>query len=281
MYLARSLAALLAAAASIHPVSTRADPIEVVHLEGLAHGFVVLHALDGAQLASGELIQRADGTRVTTRLHLDFKDGSVHDETAVYTQRGRFRFVSDHVVQKGPAFRRQLESTIHRDGRVVVRYSDEDGKPKVIRDRLKLPPDVVNGMIVLAVKNFPRAASRKKVSYVAITPKPRLVELEIAPEGEEPFSTAGITRTATRYVVKVHVPGVVGVVATIAGKTPPDSHVWVLRGGAPVLVRGELTLAADAPIWRVDMVAPAWPSDPASATTSADTAGTGGAAGSR
>jgi hypothetical protein len=42
---------------------------------------------------------------------------------------------------------------------------------------------------------------------VAITPKPRLVNLEFTPAGEEPFSTAASARKATHYVVKVHVPG--------------------------------------------------------------------------
>lgn len=255
------------------PSAVHADPIRVMHLEGLAHGFVALHALDGTALASGDLTQHTTGARVTTRLHLQFRDGSSHQETAVYTQRGTFRLVSDHVVQKGPAFRRQVDSTIRQDGRVVVRYSEGGGPEKVIRDKVKLPPDVANGMLLLALKNLPAGAASKTVSFVAITPEPRLVQLEIRPDGEEPFSTAGIERKATRYTVKVHVPGAVGVVAAIAGKTPPDSHLWMLQDDAPVLVRAELTLAADGPIWRLDLVSPTWPSDPTRAARPVEPAG--------
>lgn len=256
----------VAAAVLLMPSPAHADRIQVAHLEGLAHGFVALHALDGALLASGDLTQHTTGSRVTTRLHLRFKDGSTHEETTVYTQRGYFRLVSNHVVQKGPAFKRQMESLIHRDGRVRIRYSEEDGQEKIIEDRVKLPPDIANGMILVALKNLPPNAPKSEVSFLAMTPKPKLVKLEITPAGEEPFSTAGIARNAMHYKVKVHVPGVTGVVAAVVGKLPPDSHLWVLRGEAPVFVRGETTLAADGPVWRLDVVSPTWPSRESSAS---------------
>ncbi len=251
----------VAAAVLLLASRAAADPIRVVHEEGLAHGFVGLRSLDGALIASGDLTQQAKGSRVTVRLHLQFKDGSTHEETTVYTQQGRFRLVRNHVVQKGPSFKRQVDSTIRANGRVTVRYTEEDGQEKVIEEVVKLPPDVANGLLLVALKNLPDSAEKTKVSFVAITPKPRLVELEITPMGEEPFSTAGIAHKAMHYTVKVHVPGVAGVAASVLGKTPPDSQLWVLRGDAPVLVRGEVTLAADGPLWRIEMVSPTWPSD--------------------
>ena len=164
------------------------------------------------------------------------------------------------MVQKGPAFKRQVDARIHRDGRVRVRYTEDDGQEKVIEERMKLPADLANGLLLVALKNFPPEGTKVEVSFLAITPKPRLVKLEITPEGEDPFSTAGIARKATRYKVHVNVPGIIGVVASVAGKSPPDSHVWVLRGEAPTFVRGETTLASDAPVWRLDLLAPTWPS---------------------
>jgi hypothetical protein len=72
---------------------------------GLVHGFLTLSTLAGETLADGDLIQTTRGTRVTSRLVFHFRDGSLHDETAVFTQGRTFRLLTDHLVQKGRRFR--------------------------------------------------------------------------------------------------------------------------------------------------------------------------------
>ena len=67
-------------------------------------GFLVLRTLEGKPLADGDLIQTARGATVTSRLVFRFTDGSIHDETAVFSHRGQFRLLSDHLVKKGSAF---------------------------------------------------------------------------------------------------------------------------------------------------------------------------------
>src|SRR5689334_22312121 len=67
------------------------EPVSVRYSEGLVHGFLALRNLDGELLADGDLLQRASGMRVTSRLVFRFKDGSLHDETAVFSQRREFR----------------------------------------------------------------------------------------------------------------------------------------------------------------------------------------------
>lgn len=194
------------------------------------------------------------------RLLLRFKDGSLHEETTVFLQRKTFRFVSNHVVQKAPVFKTQLESTLLASGKVTVHSTDEHGKEDRIEDHLKLPPDVANGMIQVLLKYISTETPKTTVSMVAFTPKPRLVNLEITPNGEEPFSTGASGRKATHYVLKVHVPGVTGAVASLLGKIPPDSHVWVLGGKAPAFVKAELALFAGGPTWRMELLSPVWPS---------------------
>jgi len=71
-----------------------AEPVNVRFSEGLVHGFLKLSSLDGTVLADGDLIQTARGTRVTSRLVFHFKDGSLHDETGVFSQRSQLRLVS-------------------------------------------------------------------------------------------------------------------------------------------------------------------------------------------
>jgi hypothetical protein len=169
-----------------------------------------------------------------------FKDGSVHDETAVFSQRGNLRLLSDHLVQKGPAFQHAMEVSIDGPtGQVTVRTTDDDGKEKVVTNRLDLPPDVANGMVLTLLKNIPSDASQMTVSMVAATPKPRLVKLAITSQGEEPFSIGDSSRKATHYVVKVQIGGAAGLVAPLLGKQPPDTHVWILGGEAPAFVKSE------------------------------------------
>jgi hypothetical protein len=123
------VAVLLACAALLQPVVLPAAPVAVRHLEGLVHGFLVLRTLEGDTLADGDLIQVAHGDRVTSRLVFHFKDGSIHDETAVFSQRRNFRLLSDHLVQKGPAFEHPVEVSIDGStGQVTVRDTNDDGK---------------------------------------------------------------------------------------------------------------------------------------------------------
>jgi hypothetical protein len=267
------LHAAAVAVALIAPASSLAAPVAVKHWEGLAHGFVSLRTLEGVRLADGDLVQTttptAGGNRVTARLSLRFKDGSLHEETTVYLQQKTFQFVSNHLVQKGPAFKTQIEATVLASGKVRIHFTDKDGKEDRIEEQLKLPTDVANGMILALLKNISSETSKTTVSMVAFTPKPRLVKLEITPHEQDPFSTGGSARKATRYVLKVDVPGVTGAVASLLGKIPPDSHVWVLGGEAPAFVKAELALFTDGPTWRMEMLSPVWPSPaPAGAESS-------------
>ncbi len=249
-----SLALLLASAALLPPGTLSAAPVAVRHTEGLVHGFLVLRTLEGDTLADADLIQVAHGDRVTNHLMFRFRDGSVRDETAIFSQRGNFRLLNYHLVQKGPAFQRPMEVLVdNATGQVRVRYTDEDAKEKVISDRLELPPDVANGMIFTLLKNVRPDGPPTAVSMVAATPKPRLVKLVVTPRGEEPLSIGGSRRKAIHYVIKVEIGGVAGVVAPLLGKQPPDIHVWILGGEAPAFVKSEGPLYLGGPIWRIEL----------------------------
>jgi hypothetical protein len=256
----RSHARFLAAAAAtlVCAVTVQGEPVRVRHAEGIVHGFLVLRTLDGTSIADGDLIQRSSGARVTSRLVFHFKDGSVNDETAVYSQRGEFRLISDHLIQKGPSFPRPVDMTIDA-GTVTVRYTGDHGEQKVESEHLELPPDVSNGLILTVLKNVRPEAPPKTLSFVAATPKPRLVKLEISNAGQERFSTGEAGRTATHYVLKVDIGGLSGLIAPLVGKQPPDAHVWILNGEAPAFVKSEQTMYLGGPVWRIELVSPRWP----------------------
>lgn len=241
-----------------------AEPVAVRHTEGLVRGFLVLRTLDGKAFADGELVQFAHGDRVTSRLIFRFKDGSVHDETAVFTQRRTFRLLSDHLIQKGPSFPQPVEVTIDAtSGRVTLGYREPDGKAQVKEEKLQLPDDVANGSVLTLVKNLRPEAPETTVSMVAATTKPvllvKLVKLAISRGDRERFSIGRISYKATRYVVKIEIGGLTGILASLLGKKPTDTSVWVLEGDAPAFVKSEGALYFGGPVWRIELASPVWP----------------------
>ena len=255
----RSVLAALLFVALRCPASVLAEPVTVRYAEGLVRGFLSLRTLDGTLVANGDLIQVARGDRVTARLIFRFKDGSLSDETAVFSQRGHFRLLSSHLVQKGPTFPRPLDASIDgATGQVTVRYVD-DGKEKIEAEHLELPPDLANGMILTLLKNVRPSAPPASLSMVAYTPKPRIVKLALSVAGEDRFATNGSARKATHYVVKIEIGGLAGLIAPLVGKQPPDSHVWVLGGEAPAFVKSEAPMFLGGPLWRIELVSPTWP----------------------
>jgi hypothetical protein len=235
-----------------------AATVAVRHTEGLVHGFLVLSTIEGDPVADGDLIQTSRGDRVTTHIVFRFKDGSVHDETTTFSQRSSFQLLNYHLEQRGPAFQHPMDMAIDSSsGQVAVHYTD-DGKEKVASHRMRLPPDLANGLIFTLLKNVRPGEPLPTMSMVVAAPKPRLVKLAITRQGQEPFSIGDSNRTATHYVIKMKIGGVTGAVAPLVGKQPPDMHVWILSGEAPVIVKSEGPLSVGGPIWRIEPTSPRW-----------------------
>jgi hypothetical protein len=230
-----------------------ADPVPVRRTQGTFHAFLVLKTLEGATVAAGDLVQVAHGNRVTSRLTFHFRDGSLDDETTVFTQHGVFRLISDHHIQRGPSFPHPLDRFINAaTGEVISR--DNDGK--ATEDHLDLPADIANGLPLILLLNLDPSAPPTRLSMIAPTAKPRLVHLLLAGEGEDSLTIGGIRHKATNFRIKVELGGVTGLVAPIVGKQPSDIHVWVLGGDAPAFVKEEGQFYEGGPIWRVELTSP-------------------------
>lgn len=254
----------LVAMVLLQSVPLPAEPVPVRYREGSVHGFLALSTLEGKILAAGDLTQVVRGNQVVSRLVFHFRDGSIDDETAVFSQQHHFRLIRSRHIQKGPSFPKPTDISINTStGQVTVRYKDK-GQEKVETERLELPPDLANGMMLNILKNIRPDSAETKVSYVAATPKPRLVKLSIAPQGQDRFSVVGARYKATLFVVKVELGGITGFIAPLLGKQPADAKVWVVAGGTPAFVKAEQSLYPSGPIWRIEMTSPAWPNAPKS-----------------
>jgi hypothetical protein len=242
---------------AVSPLAAETVPVRLP--EGLVHGFLTLRSVDGEVLAEGDQTQYLRDGRVTSRLLLRFRDGSVNDETVVYTQEKIFRLLTYRLIQKGPSFPTPIELSIDgKTGMVSVRYTD-DGKPKSVEEKMELPPDLANGMVLTLIKNLDHKAPLATVSMIVATPKPRVVRLAITPSGENGFTVGTSKRQAVHWVVHIELGGLAGVIAPILGKQPPDTHVWVLEGEAPAFVGSEGPLGIGTPSWRLELASPAAP----------------------
>lgn len=257
----RLLVAVLLSIAALAICPLRAAPqVAVSRTEGVVRGFLLVRSADGEPIADGDLSQIAHGDRVTVRMILRFRDGSLQDETTVYSQRGRFVLLREHVIQHGPQFKRPMEVTVDRaSGVVTVKYTDDDGKDKTATEKMKLPLDLANGMVPTLLRQVQAHTPKIMASMVVATPKPRLVKLVITPKGEDSFMVGASNHKALRYDVHIDLGGTTGVVAPLVGKQPPDTHVWIEQGEAPMFVKSEGPTFEGGPVWLIELASPVWP----------------------
>jgi hypothetical protein len=240
--------------------SAAAEPIPVHHPEGTLHGFLSLTTEQGQVLADGDLVEVVHGSRVTSRLTFHFKDGSLDDETTVYTQRGVFRLISDHHIQRGPYFPHPLDMAIDvGKGTVLTRSKGKDGKDEISTEHMKMPPDLYNGLVTPIVKNLRTDQPETKVSMIVSTPKPRLVTLAIMPQSPVTFSLAGFPHKALTWEINIQLGGIAGLIAPVIGKQPPKIYIWTEAGEVPAFLRETGPLFEGGAILSIILIGPTFP----------------------
>jgi hypothetical protein len=243
------LAALALAATVIGPVAAFAEPVSVRFTEGIGRGFPVLRDASGEKIAQGDLMQVARGDRVENRLTFRFRDGSLYEETVVYSQRDVFTLLAYRLVQRGPSFPETMEATVDREsGRYTVRYkSDDDSPEEVLKGKFEMPDDAYNGLLSTLMKNLPTGTSAT-VQIIAFTPKPRLVKMLLMPASSDTVMMSETAVPSTRFLVKPQL----GLFASLLVADIPDIKIWVSGGEAPAFLRFEGPLYFMGPIWRID-----------------------------
>jgi hypothetical protein len=226
---------------------------------GLLHGFLVLRDAKNNAIAAGDLEQTVVGDRVHSELVFHFKDGSLYKEVVVYSQRRSFRLLTYDLIEKGRSFKHPSELRINATkGLATVIETEDNGSEKQFHEHLKLAGDLANGLLTPILLNIQPSGTETVLSMVVATPKPRVVKLLITRQGEEPFSLGGFERKATVFVIKIEIGGLVGVIAPLVGKQPPDIHAWVLSGQAPGFLKSEGPLYDGGPIWQIELASPEW-----------------------
>jgi hypothetical protein len=244
--------------AALHPLV--AAPVPVRFAEGVAHGFLMLRGVDGAVLAQGDLLQAGRDGVMEKRMVFRFKDGSVFDEKVTFTEQGVYALKHYSLSESGPAFAVDTEvSMTPATGAYRVKTKDrKSGQEKILEGTLELPADVYNGMILTVVKDLAKGAT-EIIHFVAFTPQPKLIELELKPVGEQTIAVGELTRTAVHYVMKPRLGMWLTFFATILRRMPEDFHAWILTDDVPAFVGFEGSLTTPGPVWRIGLVSPRRP----------------------
>jgi hypothetical protein len=222
------------------------------------HGFFVLRDPAGAIIASGEATQVLSRHRITLHVVFHFRDGSIDDETTLYSQgEETMRLISDRHIQRGKSFPHPCDVMIDVTNQQVSFRDLSKSTNQSTTEHMDLPPDTSNGLLMPLIQNM-QANTPIEVSYVALAPKPRMVKLAIAKGGDDQFTVGGRSYKAAKYDVKVHIGGVAGVVAPVIGKQPPDTYAWVTESRVPAVIRLDSALYTDGPIWSVQFASPVW-----------------------
>ncbi|AFL90223.1 hypothetical protein Terro_4015 [Terriglobus roseus DSM 18391] len=255
-YVHRSLSLLLCPLLSIGLASGETIPAR--HRQGSVHAMLLIYNEAGKLVGVADDTNVARGKTWVSRLTMRFRDGSLDDETTVYTQGKNLRVVSDHHIQKGPSFPKPIDTTVNAASGNVTWHEMKDGKDEVKTDHMDLPLDLANGLLPLVIQNFPSGVDEVKVGYVASAPKPRLIKLAISRDGQSGFTIGGERRKADTFKVHFELGGIVGVIAPIIGKDPGDLHIWALGGDAPTFIRMNGELYNGGTVYDVELSGPSW-----------------------
>ena len=240
--------------------SANAAPVAVRFPEGMAHGFLLVRSLAGEMIGQGEITQIVkEGDLVESHLVFNFKYGSLHDERVTFSQQRVFTLLHYRLVQRGPSFPDQLDVSIDRStAEYKVRSTTgEGGKEEVLTGAFTLPKDVYNGLFVTMLLNLPRGAS-ETVNFLAFTPRPEVIKLELLLMGEHTVRIGDLSRKAVQYVFKPDIGMIRELLGKATGKIPAQFHYdcWILADEVPSFVQFEGPLQLMGPIVRIELVSP-------------------------
>lgn len=219
------------------------------------HRFMVARSGDGRKIATGEFSQVVQGDEVTMRMTYRFVDGSIDDETTTYVQRGTFRLIQDHHIQRGPFFSRPVDFTVNAAaGTASTSTTDRRGRVHLATKHINMPKDLANGMVGTLLLNVPNNTTPFRVGMLAPVGGDRLIQLLISSEGEKTVHLSGKTLPATVFRIHPELGGIVGLIARLIGLQPKDVMVWVLEGENPAVAVIVGQLSGYGPVVSSDLV---------------------------
>jgi hypothetical protein len=228
------------------------QPVKPRHVFGTLHGFPSMSDTAGQVIADGELTQERSADRLHVRIRWDFADGrevEEHDEFQVDKVLAQTRF-SWVETRKGTELRRfEIDFAA---GKSWAMTRNDKGETEREDSTMDLPAGraFAGYGTALAVGELSLKQGEKgRITFVAFTPKPHDVTLEVTRDQVERLSVAGRSIPTDRYTLHAAIPFPASIFVSAK-----DAHLWFTHAAPPALVRAEQNLAAkDDPVVVIDV----------------------------
>ena len=237
---ARALVVLLAVALPPPAPATPIDPIRLTFAEGDVSGFTdISNPGSGESLGHVEYLQTRRGDVLSVLRIARFRDGSSDEDFAEARVGATLEAIGGRSVIRDPDGLSVAE--VHIDvagGRIRGSWGRGEERSE-LDEATALPPRTYWGpLIFIALKEFAANADDGRLVFrtVALTPRPRVFDLEIAQGESANIERAGVRLTAVEYSLG---PTVHWLLDPVIRRFLPRSSFWMVSGAPPALVRFE------------------------------------------
>ncbi len=222
-----------AAAASPTP------PIALGYVEGDAAGTSFIWAEDGKRvLGIIEYVQRRERDRLHVKRVARFRDGSRDEDEAEVRVGDRLESISGRSIIRDKRGTPVVDLKIDVGGKRITGFYLDDGKRQAVDEEVDIGPGTYWGPLInLALKNFDANAKDGKLVFqtVAPTPKPRVIDMELARAGAATITRiAGGKVATTRFTL---LPTVNFLIDPILQRFVPKTEFFIDDAKPPILVR--------------------------------------------
>jgi hypothetical protein len=231
---------LLVLAATVARGATASEPIRLTFSEGDVSGFTDISDPEtGRSLGLVEYTQRRHENLLSVLRVARFLDGSSDEDFAEARVGDTLQAIRGRSIIRDPDGTPIAE--VHIDvagGRIHGSWGRGDDRAE-LDEPVALPPRTYWGpLIFLALKDFAANAEEGRVTFrtVALTPRPRVFDLEIVRADETHLERGGIRLAVVRYSLA---PTVHWLLDPVIHRFLPESSFWMRAGEPPALVRYE------------------------------------------
>jgi hypothetical protein len=232
--------ALLAATAAVAGAITPTHPAQLTFSEGDVSGFTdITDPATGASLGLVEYSQTRRDDLLTVLRVARFHDGSSDEDYAEARVRGRLEAIRGHSIIRDAGGISVAEVHIDVEGGRIRGSWGRDGDREELDEPRPLPSRTYWGpLIFIVLKEFAVNAEDGRVTFrtVALTPRPRVFDLEISRRDETSLERAGVRLPVVRFSLA---PTVHWLLDPVLQQFIPDSSFWMRAGEPPALVRYE------------------------------------------
>ncbi len=214
-------------------------PIVLSYVEGDLAGTTMVWSEDGKRLLGIiEYVQHRERETLHIKRLARFRDGSSDEDQAEVRVGDRLESISGRSIIRDTRGKSTVDIKIDVAGKRLTGFYLHDGKREAVNEEVDIGPGTYWGPLVnIALRNFDANAKDGKLVFqtVAPTPKPRVIDMELARVGPATVTRIAGGRVATTLFTLL--PTVNFLIDPILQRFVPKTEFFVDAAKPPMLVR--------------------------------------------